>query len=258
MKFSVIVCTLNSARFLRHNLESLKVQKFRDFEVIVIDGYSTDSTAEIINKYRKYLPIKVFRQKPAGISAAMNFGLSKSKGEWIFYLHADDSLEDGGVFVDIDRAINVSKADILYGQIRLINTKRQTLGVFPRRRIFQLSWSWLLRLFNYIPHQATFVHRDVFNSIRLFDEGISSAMDYDFWLRAISRVKMKYVDRIVASFMVRDDSQSSSSANRNENQQNYRQVRSRYLSPTEIWISDLFERLAELTNPINKLTLNKK
>lgn len=84
--FSIITCTYNSEKFLQENIDSVKSQTFKDYEHIFIDGYSTDDTNKIINKYilidRRS---KIFKYPPKGISNAFNLGIKKSLGKYLFF-----------------------------------------------------------------------------------------------------------------------------------------------------------------------------
>jgi len=91
--FSIITCTKNSAKFLNTCLESVKVQTFRDFEHIIVDGHSTDDSKQILAKYS----INIISTLPRGIANAMNIGLGRAKGQYIYFLNSDDSFYDSSV-----------------------------------------------------------------------------------------------------------------------------------------------------------------
>ena len=98
MKLSVIIPCYNAEKYLSECLDSLLSQSMRDFEAILIDDGSRDHTAEIAKKYAARDERIVFiRQENAGVSAARNAGLRIAKGEWIFFLDADDLLPDGAL-----------------------------------------------------------------------------------------------------------------------------------------------------------------
>lgn len=93
-RISVIVPIYNAERYLRGTLNSLKNQTFNDFEVILIDDGSTDSSGRIADEFAKEdSRFSVYHIKNGGVSRARNFGLSYSKGEWIYCLDSDDIME---------------------------------------------------------------------------------------------------------------------------------------------------------------------
>ena len=89
--FSIIIPTYNHAFFLDKALKSVAQQTFKNYEVIVIDNFSIDNTAEIVRKYKKYCNIvykKIYNNGVIGKSR--NFGIKNAKGNWLAFLDSDD------------------------------------------------------------------------------------------------------------------------------------------------------------------------
>lgn len=215
MRFSIITCTYNSANYLQKNIDSVESQKFRDFEHIFIDGFSTDKTVEIIMEYQKKYPekVKLFQSQPKGISHAMNEGIKKSTGEYLVHLHSDDSLYDEHVLEIVDGFITKNNnPKWLYGKARVINmNNRKTIIIPPRRIIYDSSNFWLLLFVNnYIPHQSVFIKKELFDRYGYFDETLKNYMDLDLWLKLTkNKVHAKFINEIICNFAVREDAQST-------------------------------------------------
>lgn len=92
MKYSIIVCSYNSAKTLSNCLQSIECQTYKDYEVIFIDDGSNDCTKEIIKKSPIYNKIKYFYQKNSGIAVARNKGIKKASGKYLLFLDADDTI----------------------------------------------------------------------------------------------------------------------------------------------------------------------
>ena len=92
--FSVIVPIYNSEKYLGSCITSILDQTFQDFELILVDDSSTDSSLSICNEYAKkdQRIIVVCQNKNEGVSSARNAGLAKATGEWIMFLDSDDYL----------------------------------------------------------------------------------------------------------------------------------------------------------------------
>lgn len=91
MRFSVIVPVYNVEKYIRQCLDSLVHQTFRNYEMIVIDDGSTDSSGRICDAYgERYASVHVIHQKNQGLSGARNRGLSEAKGEWLIFVDSDD------------------------------------------------------------------------------------------------------------------------------------------------------------------------
>ena len=94
MKISVIIPVYNVEKYLRKCLDSLVNQTFKDFEVILVNDGSTDSSQSIIDEYKgKYPFIKSFTKENGGMSSARNLGLDNAVGEYIAFVDSDDYVE---------------------------------------------------------------------------------------------------------------------------------------------------------------------
>ena len=88
-KISIITVTKNSEKFLSQNILSVKSQKYKNFEHIIVDGNSTDKTLDIIKTHKK--SIKFIKNKnDKGLYHAMNVGIKNSSGDIIGILNSDD------------------------------------------------------------------------------------------------------------------------------------------------------------------------
>lgn len=252
MTFTIIVCTKNSEKYLAKCLASLAAQTYKNFEVVLIDGNSTDKTSRIIESFNSKLIIRVYKQTPKGISAAMNFGIKKARGEWILVLHSDDSLTDKQVLADCAKFLVQARLDWFWGQINLVTSKDIVWGTFPQRPLFKMGPYWLLKYFNFVPHQSCFVHRRVFQKFGFFDETLVSGMDYDLWFRIYKKTHHAFFSRVVANFRTHAGSQSSSKKNTDENLAAVKGVRGRYLGVIDLQLANLFEQVGKLVNPVYK------
>jgi glycosyltransferase involved in cell wall biosynthesis len=212
MKFSIITCTYNSEKYLQNNIDSCKKQTYQNFEHIFIDGNSQDKTATIINEYKNNYPsqVKLFSFPPKGIANAMDEGIKKAQGEYLIHLHSDDTFNNAKVLEKVAAFLEQkNNPDWIYGKANFINTQNNQSRIIPHRRIYHKARLWLLLLTNYLPHQAVFLKKDVFQKYGLFDETLKNAMDYEYWLRLTkNKVKSTFIDLVICNFSVRPDSQS--------------------------------------------------
>lgn len=257
MKFFIITCTYNSANWLKKNIESVRSQSYLDWEHIFIDGFSNDETLAIIKEYRGLFPEKVmlYQSKPCGISNAMNVGIKKSAGDYLIHLHSDDSFYDSSVLKDINSFLNDKKYDWVYGKINVIDGTGKDRGIFPTKKIWQNSYrdrlgKYFLKFYNYIPHQAVFIKKQVFDKFGYFDEGLSSAMDPDFWLRIRHKTKWCFLNRIISNFSLHCESQTANLKMKEKNKANYAIVQKRYLNVFELVIAKLINLIISIKNKI--------
>lgn len=177
MRFSIVTITFNAEKYLRETLKSVAVQKFTDFEHLIWDGGSTDSTLEIAKDFPH---VKIFQGKDEGISDAMNKGVSFAIGEYVLHLHADDLLAHENVLSFVDHAFKAhSDAQWLYGKADLINERGEKRGTIP---FTDFSYK-RLKKYNIIAHPSTFISRELFLKAGGFKKELKYCMDYDLWLR---------------------------------------------------------------------------
>lgn len=95
MKFSIIIPVYNVEEYVEECIESIICQTFQDYEVILVNDGSTDSSGLICNRYaEQYTGFTVFHQKNQGISATRNIGVAAAKGDYLFFVDSDDKLAD--------------------------------------------------------------------------------------------------------------------------------------------------------------------
>ncbi len=89
--FSIIIPVYNSSMYIERCIDSILIQEFSDFEIILVDDGSTDDSVEIVSKYIKEYPfIKLLRQSNQGVSTARNWGIETANGKYLLFIDADD------------------------------------------------------------------------------------------------------------------------------------------------------------------------
>lgn len=108
---SIIIATYNAEKHLLKCLESIRSQRFKNIEIIVIDGGSKDATISILKSFN-YSSLIFISEPDLGIYDALNKGVKRAKGHWLYFLGSDDFLLDG--FTDFAEKLADSKT-IYYG-----------------------------------------------------------------------------------------------------------------------------------------------
>lgn len=221
-RFSIITCTKNSAKFVKDTIDSVKSQTFKDYEHVFIDGFSSDGTKEIIEKYQKENPerVKLFQSEPKGITNALNLGVTKSCGEYIIHMNSDDFFDNKEVLKKVNEfLIAQNNPDWIYGKTKCVDADKNEIKTnnctsftqFNHNNIYKKQ---LLKYQNIICHQSVFIKKSIFNQYGEFDEKNIATADYDYWLRIMNKTKWYFFDDIIADFRVHDKSFTSSFNNR--------------------------------------------
>lgn len=193
--FSIIIVVYNGENTLQAAIDSVLCQTFTSFELLIIDGASTDGTIDIIKSTtHKYRQIKYISEKDTGIYDAMNKGVRWASGEWLYFLGSDDRLYERNTLKKISEIKQLSDSDIIYGDIVLIPGNKRYGGKFSFRKLLQRN----------ISHQAIFYKNYLFKQIGEFNEQYSICADWDFNLRcfASGNLHISYVDIIIAYFSI--------------------------------------------------------
>lgn len=181
---SVIIPTYNRARTLKKAIDSVFDQDYKNFELIVVDDGSTDSTEKLLLSYAN--SIKVIQQPNQGVSTARNRGIKASSGDLIAFLDSDDYWYPQKLSAQIDFFNATPDALICQTEeIWIRNGKR----VNPKKKHQKLSGiiftpSLALCL---ISPSAVMIKKELFNEFDGFDESLPACEDYDLWLRVTCR-----------------------------------------------------------------------
>lgn len=180
-KVSIIIACKNANVLLKETLKNVQQQHYAPLEVIVIDGYSCDGTAEILKKNSYPIVTKWISERDEGISDAFNKGIALSTGEYINFQGAGDTFYHPKVvaelFSDLDQ-----EYDLVCGRVERVKEDGLTpLWISPKHPAIFYPRSLLFRMT--LPHQALFTHRRFFEQYGQFDRSLRFAMDYELLLR---------------------------------------------------------------------------
>ncbi|KKR22172.1 MAG: Glycosyltransferase [Candidatus Moranbacteria bacterium GW2011_GWA2_39_41] len=206
MKLSLIICTYNINGRLEKTLDSLLDQTYDDFEVIVIDGASTDGTVDVVKAYEEKFAGKLWwaSEKDSGIYNAMNKGVRMALGAYLSVVGAGDWLEKD-VLQEIARCISENpQADAIYGKTRIWN------GDMENSEVVQTSPEILPT--QPMQHPAIYYKKELHSEFGLYDESYAIAADYLFCLKAFyfGKAVVKMIDAITNNFVM--DGMSSNNA----------------------------------------------
>ena len=169
---SIIIPTKNSANTLTTTLESLLNQTYKNYEIIVVDNYSTDDTIECAKRYTD----KIFTRGPER-SAQVNFGITKSAGKYVHRVDSDFVLEPSV----IEEAVKKCEVD-RYDAISVHNTSDETISFWSRVRKFERD----MYREDDLNVAVRFIRKDIFDNVGYFDESMVASEDYDLHNRILA------------------------------------------------------------------------
>lgn len=191
--FSVVMPVFNRSEYLDRALQSILGQAYKDFEIIVVDDGSDDGEVEL--KLRQYIEsngIMVLHQRHKGPGAAINYGVSRARGEYVCRLDSDDMLAPEALevvnayvqeFPDIDYFYSSRYA--IDGEDRVIKVLRSVS--FDRKKLLRRN----------IANHLICWKRQSFLEVQGFDESLCYGEDYDLALRMAERFRFQNITEIL-------------------------------------------------------------
>ncbi len=190
--FSIIIPTYNCSATLLKALKSIFRQSFTDYEILIIDGGSTDGTVSIAEALESD-KINIFSEKDNGPYDAMNKGIKHAKGEWLYFLGSDDYLYAKDTLKDIAKYATSYICDILYGYARFKNAKYNYGGLWSLDRLL---------MFGNICHQAIFYNKRVFEIVGNYNVRYPIWADWEFNIRCFKNrnICSVFIHTIIAQY----------------------------------------------------------
>ena len=201
---SIITPSYNQARFLEVTIRSVLEQDYPNLEYIIVDGGSTDGSADIIRRYSDRLAWWV-SEKDKGQTDAINKGFARATGEILAWLNSDDTYEPGALAAAVEFLRNQPEVGLVYGDANLIDENGGFLGRFPAA---QTDYKRLRRGYVHIPQQASFWRANLWRQVGPLDPSFYFAMDYDLWVRLARITTIQYVPRCWANFSLHTSGKS--------------------------------------------------
>jgi glycosyltransferase len=190
MKISIITVCLNSEKTIKDTLNSLYKDNNVEFEHIIVDGYSKDNTINIVNDF-KDKRTKIYFKEPQGIYDAMNFGVSKCNGDFVYFLNSDDYLKKG-VLKEVQKHCN-KEIDMIYGNVKFFYPEENNYV-----KIIRIASIRHLKNGNMPQHQSCFVNKNLALNY-LFNVKYNIVADYDFFCNIFKyNLSIIYLNKIIA------------------------------------------------------------
>lgn len=179
-KISIITVNFNNKKGLAKTIDSVLTQTYSNIEYIIIDGGSTDGSKELIEQYTSSITYWI-SEKDKGIYDAMNKGITHATGDYLLFLNSGDFFISVNVLNDIFGK-KIYKELLIIGRQYYINQKGKITSsrhLIPEDICEDFFWS------NTLPHQATFINKNLLDQIGGFDLKYKVVADWAFWYEAI-------------------------------------------------------------------------
>jgi glycosyltransferase involved in cell wall biosynthesis len=196
-KVSVILPCYNGSRWISNAIDSVLRQTYSDFELLVIDDGSTDSSRIVISPFLGDGRVHYSYEENRGFSAAVNRGIKESSGSLIGFIGQDDLWMPNKLEVQVKYFHEHKKVDLVHSNYCSINSAGRTIKVRDIKKPSFSSRKKLIKyLFinNFIGFETTLVKKRCFDKVGLFDEQMTGFSDHDIWLRIAGSFNIGYLD----------------------------------------------------------------
>lgn len=181
-QISIITPNFNNAAYIEETLQSVISQKSDLVEYIVVDGGSTDESLNIIDRYADAIDL-IISEPDEGQADAINKGISRASGKWISFLNSDDYYFENTISDVLSTIRTNDQAHWIVGETHIKNNEGHTFKV--RLPLFSPNpkpIDWVT--YNATsPQPSTFIKKELFDKVGLFDASFHYAFDSEFWLR---------------------------------------------------------------------------
>ena len=188
---SIIVPIYNAEQYLHRCIDSILVQSHADFELLLVDDGSPDNCGAICDEYAaRDSRVCVFHKQNGGVSSARNFGIEKSRGEWITFIDADDYVHPdflSSLYAQHD-------ADLIIGSFQLVGSDESWNGILPNEKYGRDVLRLKLEKSEFVPNHrapwAKLYRRDIIiDNHLLYDTHVSLSEDWLFTLHYFQYVQ---------------------------------------------------------------------
>jgi glycosyltransferase involved in cell wall biosynthesis len=202
-RVTVLMPVYNAERYLTMAIDSILNQTFQDFEFLIIDDGSTDTSQAIISSYTDPRIRSIHEQKNRGIAAALNKGFDLAQGEYIARMDSDDislshRLETQVRFMDSHSEIGVSGT--------WIKKKKNWFSTIERMPTGHESIAALLLFLNPIRHPTVMLRTSVIRSQALYySDQFPHAEDYELWTRMAKVTRLAIIPESLVTYRIHDE-----------------------------------------------------
>jgi len=205
---SIITPSYNQGQFLEQTILSVLNQVYPHIEYFVMDGGSTDSSLEVINKYANCLAY--WESKPdRGQAHAINKGLKRAEGELLGWLNSDDILFPDTVSRVVATFARQDEVDVVYGRLVRIDREGDPVPTptLPKDRVEFNRHNLIGECV--VNQPGAFWHRWIMEKVGFLNEKLDYALDYEYWVRIIlAGGKFKKLPNPVAEFRLSSGSKT--------------------------------------------------
>ena len=200
---SIVMVNYNQEKYLGEAIESVLRQTYQNWELILVDDGSTDTSVDIINKYDDCRINPIFLESNIHISKATNAGLDKVKGKYIARLDSDDFWRDDKLEKQVDLFEKDEEVKVCFTKLDIVNEKNEIVNdsmsdlynLYNSRQKTRVDW---IRFFFFVGNsliQSSMMYRkEMLDEVGNFKLPYMQSHDFDFFVRLIKKCEFTFLE----------------------------------------------------------------
>ncbi|MEN9326914.1 MAG: hypothetical protein RI943_1347 [Bacteroidota bacterium] len=215
--FTVIIPLYNKEKYIENAIKSVLDQTFTDFEILIIDDFSSDKSAAIASKFESEKVQLIYHEKNCGLSATRNTGIKKANSNYITFLDADDLWKPTFLESNFQLIQNFPEARIFgtnYEEVwdTVIKNPRNGSEILPINFTGYINFFKINVKQGIYNHGSVCFHKEVYEKVGFYNEKINFSEDLDFNIRANYNFKLAYTNSIQMRYFMQTENQLTQSS----------------------------------------------
>ena len=192
----------NGEKYLREAIDSILNQTFKDFEFLIINDGSTDSTAEILQSYQDPRIRVINNEKNIGLTKSLNKGLKLAKGEYIARMDADDISMPERLQEQVDMLEQKSGLGVV-GTRHCVIDEKGNIKSEAKNYGNPVILRWKLLFNNVFTHSSVMMRKKAYEDSGGYNPEFEASQDYDLWSRIVKKWQIGLVPKILCHWRKR-------------------------------------------------------
>jgi glycosyltransferase involved in cell wall biosynthesis len=220
--FTVIIPLYNKEKYIENAIKSVLNQTFTDFELVIIDDFSSDKSAAIAATFESEKVQLIYHEKNCGLSASRNTGIKKANSNYITFLDADDLWKPTFLESIFQLIQNFPEARIFatnYEEVWDAVIKNPCNGseILPKYFTGYINFFKINIKQGIYNHGSVCFHKEVFEKVGFYNKKINFSEDLDFNIRANYNFKLAYTNSVQMRYFMQTENQLTQSSLLNKN-----------------------------------------
>lgn len=200
-EISVLLPVYNAERFLAKAIDSILVQTFENWELIIVDDASTDSSLQLIEKYNDPRIVLLVNNKNRGISSSLNRAVAQARGRYLARMDADDISRPERLANQYEFLEKHPDIAVCGCWVRCFGMSKQ-VWCYPQSDAVAKSWLIFEPPF---AHSAVMFRHEIFSETCRYNEEFTHAQDYEIWSRLAKDHKFSNLQEVLLEYRIHED-----------------------------------------------------